>query len=146
VALIDSSHPEQEKRLPRTELANYPGGITAMVASWWARPLGLRRLARDLSHRNAPVEWARARNRRADAAELLAFAAVRRETSGLAGDLGDLPLAVLTSAERNPNRDPGSRKERNRSRFYPGGWCCKTNWPRSLRTAPTSWRTTVATS
>jgi len=39
-ALIDSSHPEQEERLPRVELTDYPGGIKVMVASWWARPLG----------------------------------------------------------------------------------------------------------
>jgi pimeloyl-ACP methyl ester carboxylesterase len=119
LALIDSSHPEQDKRLPKTELADYPGGMMAMVALDWGGPLGLRRLARDLGLSKAPpVEWAR--NRRADAAELLAFSAVRRETSKLAGDLGDLPLAVVTSAELDPHYEAGSRRERSRSRFYPG--------------------------
>ncbi len=119
LALIDSSHPEQEERLPRIELADYPGSITAMVALWWARPLGMRRLARDLGLIDAPPVD-RASHRRADAVELLGFAAVRRETSSLAGNLGDLPLAVLTSAELDPKDEPGSRPQRMRSRFYPG--------------------------
>jgi pimeloyl-ACP methyl ester carboxylesterase len=120
LALIDSSHPEQEKRLPRTHLRDYPGGMLLTVAHEWMRPLGLRRMARDLGLRStADVDWSC--HRRADSAELLQFRAISRVTAALAGELGDLPLAVITSAEFDPKNTPGSRQEHARSRFY-AGW------------------------
>jgi len=114
LALIDSSHPGQRGRLPKTEMQDYRGGKLLEVTLAWARPLGLRRLARDLGFRKAaPVAWSR--HRRADSGELLAFDAICRQVTG---DLGDLPLTVVTSSERDPNRAPGSRAQRGRSRCY----------------------------
>jgi pimeloyl-ACP methyl ester carboxylesterase len=118
LALIDSSHPQQQKRLPKTGMRDYPGGMLLTAALEWMRPLGLRRLARDLGlHKAEHVDWSR--NRRADLGELLAFDAVCRE-AGKVSDLIGLPLVVLTSAAIDPNYPTGSRRERARSRFYPG--------------------------
>ncbi len=116
LALIDSSHPEQPQRLPRTHMRNYPGGVLLEATLEWMRPLGLRRMARDLGLRKtAGADWSA--HRRADVGELLAFDAICRE-AGEVKDLGDLPLAVLTSAEIDPNYP--SRRQRARSRFYVG--------------------------
>lgn len=118
LALIDSSHPSQPERLPRVWMRDYPGGKLLTVALEWARPLGLRRLAWDLGLPCAGNPgWSR--HRRADAAELLAFDAVCHETGRIAGDLGDLPLAVVTSSALDPNDPPGSPHQQARSRFYP---------------------------
>jgi pimeloyl-ACP methyl ester carboxylesterase len=117
LALIDSSHPEQQKRLPKTDLRDYPGGMPLVAARRRLRPLGVRRLARDLGlSKTASVEARR--NRRAAAAELLAFSAIRHQTGQAADDdLGELPLTVLTSAELDPNLDGAWVSKR--SRFYP---------------------------
>jgi pimeloyl-ACP methyl ester carboxylesterase len=98
LVLIDSSHPEQATRLPRTHWQHYPGGRLLAVANDWKYPLGLRRMARDLglSHA-ASVQWAA--NRRADSAEMLAIKALGREAGRLSPDLGMLPMAVLTASE-----------------------------------------------
>jgi pimeloyl-ACP methyl ester carboxylesterase len=116
LALIDSSHPQQQERLPKTDLRNYPGGMPLVAARRRLRPLAIRRLARDLGLGKAASVETR-RNRRAAAAELLAFRAIRHQTSLVADDdLGELPLVVLTSAELAPNLDDtGVRKRR---RFY----------------------------
>jgi pimeloyl-ACP methyl ester carboxylesterase len=115
LALIDSSHPSQKSRLPKLEMRNYRGGKLLEAALAWTRPLGLRRLARDLGLRkSASVGWSR--HRRAIYGELLAFDAICRE---VAGGLGDLPLVVVTSSERDPNQPVGSSAQRDRSRFYP---------------------------
>jgi pimeloyl-ACP methyl ester carboxylesterase len=117
LALIDSSHPHQAQRQPRTSLRDYPGGMLITAALQWAHPLGLNRLRCDLGFRNAgDPGWSQ--HRRADAAELLGFKAICRETGELDENLGGLPLAVVTSAERDPNYSPGSRAERARGRFY----------------------------
>jgi pimeloyl-ACP methyl ester carboxylesterase len=116
LALIDSSHPEQPKRLPRTELRDYPGGRLLEAALMWARPLGLQRMAHDFGLRKEDAGWAR--HRRAGAAEILAFKAVCRDTGRMTGSLADLPLAVVTSSELDPGKDPGGREQRGRSRFY----------------------------
>jgi pimeloyl-ACP methyl ester carboxylesterase len=119
LALIDSSHPGQRGRLPKTEMRDYPGGKLLEAGLAWARPLGLRRMARDLGLRQAAdrdaahSDWSC--HRRADIAELFAFDAICREVTG---GLGDLPLAVVTSSELDPNRPPASRAQRARSRFY----------------------------
>jgi pimeloyl-ACP methyl ester carboxylesterase len=123
LALVDSSHPEQGQRLPRHSRADFPGGKLAEVVQEFAWPLGLRRLIRSL--RRQPPGDAEAtlalssRYRRVCAKELLAFDAVCRQTAPAARDLGDLPLAVITSSECAPGQLPDSRAQRARSRFYP---------------------------
>lgn len=122
LALVDSSHPEQSWRLPRTELRDRRGGKLAEMALEFAQPLGLRRLRRSFGP--SAADDARAamalssRHRRAFAKELLAFDAIARETGAAAGDLGDVPLAVITSSERAPGQPEGSRAQHERSRFY----------------------------
>jgi pimeloyl-ACP methyl ester carboxylesterase len=117
LALIDSSHPEQSKRLPKVWMRDYPGGMQLTAALEWTRPLGWQHLARDLGLRNeARINWAS--NRRGDAAELWSFNALGQETAKVAGSLGDLPLAVLTSSEVDPNYP--EPRQRGRSRFYKG--------------------------
>jgi pimeloyl-ACP methyl ester carboxylesterase len=116
LALIDSSHSGQEQRLPRAYLESYLAGRLLLVACAWMSPLGLSRMARDRRLLKPSGDgWAS--HRRADAAELLAAGRIRREVPG--GDLGDLPLAVVTSSELAPGVPPGSRAQRARSRFYP---------------------------
>jgi pimeloyl-ACP methyl ester carboxylesterase len=115
LALIDSSHPGQKSRTPKVEMRHYRGGKLLESALAWTRPLGLRRLARDLGLREpAPAAWSR--HRRAAYGELLAFDAICGEATG---DLADLPLAVVTSSELDPNQPAGSRAQRHRGRFYP---------------------------
>lgn len=115
LALMDSSHPEQRKKLPKIQWRDYPGGMLAAIAYMWMRPLGLRRFSRDLGLRNNG-DVLRARQRRGDAKEMLAYKGMCRETAALAGNLGDLLLAVLTSARIDPNFSP--RWQRRRDRFY----------------------------
>jgi pimeloyl-ACP methyl ester carboxylesterase len=115
LALIDSSHPGQQSRLPKLEKRNYRGGKLLEAALAWTHPLGLRRLVRDLGLRES-ASVGRSRHRRAIYGELLAFDAICRE---VAGTLGDLPLTVVTSSELDPNESAGSRAQRDRSRFYP---------------------------
>jgi hypothetical protein len=91
----------------------------AELAREWIRPLGLRRVAQDLGVSNAAtIDWAS--QRRADAAELLAIGAICRDTGRLAGDLGRLPLAVVTSSEFDPGYELGGKRAQVRSRMYPG--------------------------
>jgi pimeloyl-ACP methyl ester carboxylesterase len=120
LALVDSSHPEQDRRLAPAWPQDYPGGKLAEVALDFAKPLGLRRI------RQGPAREARAafamssRNRRAAAKELLAMNAICRQVGRIPGDLGDLPLAVISSSERDPRDPDGSQRQRARSRFYEG--------------------------
>jgi len=102
LALIDSSHPEQSRRLPKTFLEDHRGGKLAVVALSYARP---------------PSFLARTYGRWAGAKELFAFAGICQDTAKAAGHLGDLPLAVITSSERDPGLRAG-RAQRARSRFY----------------------------
>ena len=73
LALVDSSHPEQSRRLAPAWRQDYRGGKLADVALDFAKPLGLRRI------RQGPARDARAafalssRDRRASAKELLAI-------------------------------------------------------------------------
>ena len=117
IALIDSSHPEQSWRLPKTELPQHRGGTLLQAAQWLATPLGLQRMAWDLGLRKTDPGWST--HRRASAAELLGFNGICREVCKLGdlGDLGDLPLTVLTSAELDPTCS--ARAQRGRARFYP---------------------------
>jgi pimeloyl-ACP methyl ester carboxylesterase len=109
LALIDSSHPEMYERLTPSHLTHYPGGIVLHIARRRASPLGLRRLTRDLGlHKTGSIGWTR--DRRATDSELLAIRPICRETAELTGDLGDLPLAVLTASEFG-------RGDRTRARY-----------------------------
>lgn len=134
MALIDSSHPQQYRRLPHIWWFDRPIGILAMVALDFARPLGLRRLkgrlgakpglgqadAVSASASACPHELVLpSRNRRAEDKEQLALASVCRAVDAIPGDLGDLPLAVVTSSDLDPNLAEGSEAQRKRSSFYP---------------------------
>jgi pimeloyl-ACP methyl ester carboxylesterase len=119
VALIEASHPAMQRRLPKTFLWQHPGGPLLVAALGRAYPLGLRRLARDLGLYGADgIGWSR--QRRAGEGELLALKAICREAGRMVGDLGDMPLAVVTADEMDPNLEPGSRTQRALSRFYRG--------------------------
>jgi pimeloyl-ACP methyl ester carboxylesterase len=128
MALIDASHPQQHARLPTVYLEDRPGGTLAAVALNFMRPLGLRRLKRHLAGPRAsgPALDLWSRGRRASAKELLAFDRICREAGVITGDLGDLPLTVITSSERNPGLSEASREQRARSRFYPA-WAALQN-------------------
>lgn len=119
VALIDSSYPSQDARLPKAWLQDYPGGKLAEVALEYASPLGLRRLRRTLTGQKTDDAGdalkLSSRSRRAFAKELLTFDAVLHQAATTAEDLGDLPLAVITSSERAPGQPYGSRAQRSRS-------------------------------
>jgi pimeloyl-ACP methyl ester carboxylesterase len=125
LALVDSSHPDQAARRPRVQLRDYPGGKLAVVALRFARPLGLRRLMAVISREEADDGQVTAlalssRVRRAVAKEVLTIDAICRQTGRRAGHLGNLPLVVITSSERDPGQPEGSRAQRQRSLFYPG--------------------------
>jgi pimeloyl-ACP methyl ester carboxylesterase len=123
VALIDSSHPQQAPLLPKIQLLDHRGGKVAAVVLDYARSVGLTAMRLSL-RRNEPAGRRVAsrlfpHGRWAGAKELFAFAAISRDTARAAGHLGDLPLAVITSSERDPHLPAGSRAQRARSRFYP---------------------------
>lgn len=122
VALIDSSHPEQARRLPRTQLIDRRGGKLAAAALDYARPAGLHAMRLSLRPKEPAGRRAASRlfpgGRRAGLKELFAFATICRDTANAARDLGDLPLAVVTASERDPNLPAGSRAQRARSRSY----------------------------
>jgi pimeloyl-ACP methyl ester carboxylesterase len=124
LALVDSSHPEQEGRLAPAWPQDYRGGKLMEAGLAFAQPLGLRRMLRTIRE-GAPEDAREAfalssRKRRAGVKELLTINAVCRQTGRLAGDLGDLPLAVISSSERDPQYPDGTRMQRARSRFYRG--------------------------
>lgn len=121
LALVDSSHPEQARRVAPAWLQDYRGGKVAEVMLDFAKPLGLRRLLRSQSAGDAEADFAlSSRSRRANAKELLAFDAVCRQVGRVAGDLGSLPLAVISSSERDPRYLEDSHAQHARSRFYQG--------------------------
>lgn len=124
MALIDASHPQQSARLPTVQMEDRPGGKLAAVALDFTRPLGLRRLKRSLARPRAghagPAVNLSSRGRRASAKELLAFDRICREAGLITGSLGDVPLTVITSSERDPRLPETSRRQRARSRFYQG--------------------------
>jgi pimeloyl-ACP methyl ester carboxylesterase len=108
LALIDPSHPKMGERLPRSHMTHSPSGRMLYVALERARPLGIQRLSRDLALRRADIiPWAR--KRRADESELLALNAICRQTGEMTGDLGNLPLAVLTASEFGRQDRPRAR-------------------------------------
>jgi pimeloyl-ACP methyl ester carboxylesterase len=134
MALIDSSHPQQHRRLPHIWWFDGPFGTLALVAFDFAWPLGLRRLRNRLTSKpgfgeaaavsaSAPVGGddllLPSRNRRAEDKEQLALRSVGRAVDAIPGDLGDLPLAVVTSSDLDPNLTEGGEEQRKRSAFYP---------------------------
>jgi pimeloyl-ACP methyl ester carboxylesterase len=133
MALIDSSHPQQYRRLPHIWWFDGPMGIMAMVAIDFAWPLGLRRLKMRLGSKPSLGEAAASvsapvggddlllpsRNRRAEDKEQLALRSVCRTVDAIPGDLGDLPLTVVSSSDLDPNLTEGSEAQRKRSTFYP---------------------------
>jgi pimeloyl-ACP methyl ester carboxylesterase len=123
LALVDSSHPGQVGRLPRTHLRDHRGGKLAEAALTYAQPLGLRRAWRDVrrvprSGDGAAELALSSRYRRACLKELLAFNAICRDAGAAAGGLSALPLTVITSSERDPKLAEDSEAQRARSRFY----------------------------
>jgi hypothetical protein len=70
--------------------------MLAAVAYDGMKPLGARRLTRDIRHRTT-ASIPTARSRRGDSKEMLAHKVMCQETAELAGSLGNLPLAVPTS-------------------------------------------------
>jgi pimeloyl-ACP methyl ester carboxylesterase len=123
LALIDSSHPQQSARLPKTGLRSCRGGKLVVAALELARPLALRRIRRSLAS-PTPYDAIAAQQlfssyRRAWLKEMLAFDAICRDTDMVVCDLGDLPLTVVTSSERAPGLPEDSSSQRSRSTFYP---------------------------
>ena len=138
LALIDSSHPDMEKRLATGRFVASYGEWLLHLALLRLRPLGFARLADDLGIRRQLSDRARrmyppdvtsagralmlsSRQRRADVAELAHLSQSCDQARACMADLDNLPLAVLTSSEDDPNRAPGSRAAQNRSRWY-GAW------------------------
>ena len=122
LALIDSSHPQQSWRLPKTFLEDYLGGKLATVALSYAQPNALRVRTGVLPCGEPAGERAVSgffHGRRAGAKELFAFAGICRDTAMATKHLGDLPLAVITASERDPSLQAGRRAQRARARFYP---------------------------
>ena len=123
VALVDSSHPGQFRRLPKTQLQDHRGGKLAVAALAYAKPLGLQRAWRDIrrvprSGDGAPDLALSSRYRRACVKELLAFNGVCRDAGAAADGLRALPLTVITSSERDPKLGEGSQAQHARSIFY----------------------------
>jgi pimeloyl-ACP methyl ester carboxylesterase len=122
LALIDSSHPQQSWRLPKTFLEDYLGGKLATVALSYAQPIALRVRTGILPYGEPVGERAVSgffHGRRAGAKELFAFAGICRDTAMAAKHLGNLPLTVITASERDPSLQAGRRAQRARARFYP---------------------------
>jgi pimeloyl-ACP methyl ester carboxylesterase len=139
LALIDSSHPDMERRLPAGRfVANSRVEWLIHLAVLQLSPLGLVRLADDLGLRRRMPDLARriyppdvaaagralmltSRQRREAVSELIHINHSCDEARGCLIDLGTLPLAVLTSSEDDPGRVPGSPAAQKRSRWY-GVW------------------------
>jgi pimeloyl-ACP methyl ester carboxylesterase len=125
LALIDSSHPDMQKRLPAGEFLTHGRGQWLLrAAQWRLRPLGLVRLADDLGVRRQLTDQARriyppdiaaagrafmlsSRQRRADVSEMAHVKRSCSEARACLADLGTLPLAVITSSEYIPGHAPG---------------------------------------
>jgi pimeloyl-ACP methyl ester carboxylesterase len=126
LVLVDSSHPDQERRLRVYGWRFSRPRWWLRVARWAVRPLGLRRLrARGAEipphlRRGLPPELAEAavamslgtREYRADVREMAAFpglaAEVGRVASGAPGSLGRLPLVVITRDVITTRLPPGT--------------------------------------
>jgi pimeloyl-ACP methyl ester carboxylesterase len=108
VVLVDSSHPDQENRLP-PELKNMEGSwLREAEFLEYTMPVGIPRLL-DLCETD-PIPRAAECNlhsQRENVAELKAFRDSAAETAA-AGTLGDLPMVVLSHDPEKPSADlPG---------------------------------------
>jgi pimeloyl-ACP methyl ester carboxylesterase len=139
LALIDSSHPDMNKRLPADRFfASRHGQWLLVAAQWRLTPLGLVRLADDLGVRRQITGQARriyppdaaaagrafmlsSRQRRADVSEMAHISRSCNQARACLAGLGTFPLAVVTSSEHDPGHAPGSPAARKRSRWY-GTW------------------------
>lgn len=121
VVLADASHEDQLHRLARLDRRYGPRSFWLRAARLRLRPLGLIRLASDLglarrprrrAQREFPPDLVEAglavalssRQRRATVQELLGFARSAAEVRAAAGDLGRIPLTVITAGDRG--REP----------------------------------------
>src|SRR5258708_1174098 len=105
MVLVDSSHPDQENRLP-PELKNMEGSwLREAEFLEYTMPLGIPRLL-DLCETDPVPRTAECNfhSQRENVAELKAFPESAAETSA-AGTLGDLPLAVLSHDPEKPSAD-----------------------------------------
>ncbi len=105
MVLVDSSHPDQEKRFP-PELKNMEGTwLREAEFLEFSMPFGIPRLLglcdEDAAQRAAECNFHSARE---DVAELNAFAESAAETA-VTGSLGDLPLAVLSHDPDKPSSE-----------------------------------------
>jgi pimeloyl-ACP methyl ester carboxylesterase len=137
LALIDSSHPDMDQRLPSSgRLASRRSEWLLRAARWRLTLLGLVRLADDLGIRRQitaqaqriyPADVAAAgralmlssRQRRADVSEMAHTSRSCNDVRACLVDLGTLPLAVVTSSEHDPTHPADSPAARKRSNWYP---------------------------
>ena len=121
LALVDSSHPDRTAGSLLGGSRITAGGKLAEVALDFARPLGLRRL-RQGQPGDAPGSLraviARPPGGREGTARDRTRSAAR--PAGPQEISASLPLAVISSSERDPGYPEGSRRQRGRSRFYEG--------------------------
>lgn len=128
VVLADASHEDQLHRLAGLDRRYARRRFWLRAARLRLRPLGLVRLASDLGLARRPRRRARrefpadlveaglavslsSRQRRASIQELAAFARGAAEVRTEAGDLGRLPLTVITGGDRGRERAyPGWRE------------------------------------
>jgi hypothetical protein len=102
----------------------------ATAGAGLADDLGLRRHITDQTRRAYPPHVAAAgrafalssRQRRADVSEMAHLRRSCDQARACLGDLGTLPLAVITSSEHIPGHAPGSRAAHRRSRWYTTNW------------------------
>jgi pimeloyl-ACP methyl ester carboxylesterase len=105
MVLVDSSHPDQENRLP-PELKNMEGSwLREAEFLEYTMPLGIPRLL-DLCETDPVPRTAECNfhSQRENVAELKGFPESAAETAA-AGTLGDLPLAVLSHDPEKPSAD-----------------------------------------
>ncbi len=105
MVLVDSSHPDQENRLP-PELKNMEGSwLREAEFLEYTMPLGIPRLL-DLCETDPVPRTAECNfhSQRENVAELRAFPESAKETEAI-GTLGDIPLAVISHDPEKPSAD-----------------------------------------
>ncbi len=105
MVLVDSSHPDQENRLP-PELKNMEGSwLREAEFLEYTMPLGIPRLL-DLCETDPVPRTAECNfhSQRENVAELRAFPESAKETAAI-GTLGDIPLAVISHDPEKPSAD-----------------------------------------
>jgi pimeloyl-ACP methyl ester carboxylesterase len=113
MVLVDSSHPDQPERMPANDLL---GAIREAKFLQYGEPIGISRFLgycdADAAVRAAECTF---NNARENSAELENVLTSGQETAA-AGDLGDLPLVVISrdTDKRNPDFPPDLDKARNK--------------------------------